>query len=195
MKNIYISLICILLLFLSCSKEDSNDNNNNNNNNNDFTIGDYYEGGIIFYLDLTGNHGYICDVKNLETSSNNGVTWGCDGTNISGADAIEIGFGFQNTNHIVAAGCGNAAMLCYNSNAQGYSDWYLPSYEELNKMYLNRYQIESANGVSPFGNDDFWSSSECGSDCAKSVDFVNGGDGYTYSPKDYYNKVRAIRSF
>jgi len=197
MKNIFTSLICVLLLFLSCSKEESN--NNNSVNNSDLAIGDFYEGGIVFYLDLSANHGLICDVKNLQDTY-----WGCRGTNISGADATEIGYGFQNTNHIIAAcsssnGTSNAAELCYNSNAQGYTDWYLPSYDELKKMYSNKYQIESANGVSPFGMGEFWSSSEQGPGeigmySAYSVNFDNGDDS-VYNEKDETQKVRAIRSF
>ena len=63
---------------------------------------------------------------------------GCFGTNISGADGTAIGTGAQNTIDIVNANCspymsGNsiAANICDTLTLGGYSDWFLPSKDEL----------------------------------------------------------------
>ena len=67
------------------------------------------------------------------------------------------GIGYQNTLDIVAscAEAGTAARICYDLILNGYSDWFLPSVDELHKLYLNR----DAIGGFVF-NDNYWSSTE-----------------------------------
>jgi hypothetical protein len=95
-------------------------------------IGQYYQGGIIAYIDATGLHGLIVspDIGN--------ASWGCSGTNLPGADGTAIGAGNQNTIDIIN-GCmdSTAASLCGNLVLNGYSDWFLPSKDELYQLYLN----------------------------------------------------------
>ena len=79
----------------------------------------------------------VCDTQDLSLSGD------VASTTITGADASGIGYGNQNTLDILS-GCMQteiAAEACYNSNNGGYSDWFLPSKDELNEMYLNRNQI------------------------------------------------------
>ena len=131
-------------------------------------IGDYHQGGRIFYLDGNGG-GLIAapsDSPNLE--------WGCLGTNISGA--LSYSDGAQNTTEIVA-GCNEfpiaakrAANLITTNPILG--DWYLPSQEQLATMFNNI--GPGATGVNTFGtslnniggfvlNGDYWSSRTLGS--------------------------------
>jgi len=204
MKKLLLILLCLPMLFSSCKKEDespANTNNNNSGNNTNLSIGDFHQGGIIFYLD--GNvGGLICDIQDLGTAE-----WGCYGTVISGADGTAIGTGYQNTVDIVNANCspystGNliAANLCSNSIAQGFSDWFLPSKDELNQMYLNKSYINItaiANGGSTFTDWYYWSSSEAYSGTNVDAwgqefdDFGTIDDGN----KNDADNVRSIRAF
>ena len=96
-------------------------------------IGQSYAGGIIFYLDSTGNHGLVCATQDFWT-----LQWGCQGTLISGTDTA-FGSGEANTASIVA-GCseaGDAADSCVSYSGGGYGDWYLPSLAELRILTNN----------------------------------------------------------
>jgi uncharacterized repeat protein (TIGR02543 family) len=111
----------------------------------------------------------------------------------------EIGDGKFNTDMIVAQfGEGNyAASLCSSSNKGGYTDWFLPSRDELIKMYEN---LKNYGGWG--GN--YWSSSEYDASRAYGVHFylgTGGGDWYilTKSFTEYDTNfpmyVRAARRF
>jgi len=83
--------------------------------------------------------------------------WGCM-VSISGADGTAVGTGEQNTIDI-EAGCttpGTAADICANLSLGGYTDWFLPSKDELNLMYENLKLF----GVGGFTDYYYWSSSE-----------------------------------
>mgnify|MGYP006124239829 CR=1 FL=1 len=189
MKKLLLTLLCLTMIFISC---------NSGNNNKNLTIGDFYQGGVIFWLDNTGQHGLVCDITDL------GVTeWGCFGTSVAGADGTVIGTGCQNTLDILSQ-CSlsphsNLAVnLCVNNTAQGYSDWFLPSKDELNQMYLNMVVInttaESNEGV-PFADLYYWSSSKYEYNLTNAwVQNFNDGWQHDVKKKSHYS-VRAIRSF
>ena len=157
-----------------------------------FAIGDSYQGGIIFWLDANGG-GLIA--APIDQSS--GAEWGCYGSIISGADGTAIGTGNQNTIEI-EAGCttsGIAAELCANYTDGTYSDWFLPSKDELNQMYLNIGQGNALGlgNIGGFAVDNYWSSTEDDTFRAWSQFFYNG-DQFNYY-KDYNFRVRAVRAF
>jgi uncharacterized repeat protein (TIGR02543 family) len=117
--------------------------------------------------------------------------WGCDGTSIFGADGTAVGTGEQNTIDI-EAGCttiGTAADICANLSLGGYSDWFLPSIDELNLMYENLY----LEGVGGFADNYYWSSSEGNDGNAWLQNFFNGYQ--DYGSKDGTYRVRAVRAF
>ncbi len=71
----------------------------------------------------------------------------------------------------------------------GYSDWYLPSKEELNKLYLTK----SVVGDFAESKVNYWSSTDGGGDMAWHQYLKNG---YQYrNPKDSHWRVRPIRAF
>ena len=68
-----------------------------------------------------------------------------------------------------------------------YSDWYLPSMDELNKLYFNQYFICG------FASACYWSSSEVDAFSAFSRYFISGLLSYYARVKPNY--VRAVRAF
>ena len=155
-------------------------------------IGDTYQGGIIFYLD--GNGGGLIAAP---TDQSAGAQWGCLGTSISGADGTAIGTGNQNTTDI-ELGCttaGTAADICANLTLGGYSDWFLPSQNELYEMYLNIGQgnVLGLGNVGNFANSFYWSSTEYNQSNAVRRNFLDGYQHYLF--KDRIFTVRAIRAF
>ncbi len=149
----------------------------------DFAIGLSYQGGVIFYINGTGNHGMIAAPMDLT-----GEGWGCYGTYIGGT-LTGIGTGQNNTGAIVM-GCSDvdfAAKTCYELVLNGYSDWYLPSLDELNLMYINQAAI---GGFSTFG---YWSSTQVSATTAYYQGFANGTQ--YVGNKSSIVRVRPIRSF
>ena len=158
-------------------------------------IGDFKYGGIIFYIDETGKSGLVCAVTDQST----GAEWGCSGTNLPGADGTAIGTGAQNTIDIETE-CtdpGTAADICANLSLNGFDDWFLPSKDELNEMYLNKETINAtalANSGTAFADDvSHWTSSEDYTIVAwiQRMD-IGAQNGNT---KTVLNHVRAIREF
>jgi len=147
-------------------------------------------GGYIFYDKGYYSYGW----RYLEAAPSDQSTsaeWGCYGVSISGADGTAVGTGEQNTIDI-EAGCatfGTAADLCANLGLGGYTDWFLPSKDELNLMYTNL----KVFGVGDFADNDYYSSSEIIATDALIQDFGSGGQ-YVYL-KYGTLRVRAVRAF
>ena len=171
-------------------------------------VGDVYQGGKVAYILVNGDPGYDATTQHglIAATSDQGrlITWDrltgsfplYQGTN-RGAIGTAIGTGFSNTNTIIASqgiiATNYAAGLARAYTGGGYTDWYLPSKEELNKLYLNRVAI---GGFISNSNGLYWSSSEIQSYPYHSAwlqDFSNGGPLSIF--KDFDVNIRAIRSF
>ena len=160
----------------------------------DYTLGMNVEGGIVFYIDETGEHGLVAAMEDLGP-----YEWGCYGTGIAGADGQAIGTGYQNTMDILNQGCSTesggitAAQAALDAAINGYSDWYLPSKDELIEMYNTIGNGGSQGNIGGFSNVWYWSSSEADYNFAWPVYFNNG---YPNSnSKDLTYRVRVIRAF
>jgi uncharacterized protein (TIGR02145 family) len=152
-------------------------------------IGSNYAGGIVFYVDGTGQHGLVCAPNDQGT-----MMWGCTGTDIVG-NSTAFGTGQTNTN-LILAGCSDrpiAASVCDDLVLNGYSDWYLPSLAELQLMYTNL----RAQGIGGFSYATYWSSSQEQYFPSLFSLCMNFDNGYVYNTagKNFSNQVRAVRAF
>ena len=131
-----------------------------------------------------------------------GFEWGCYGTGIPGADGQAIGTGYQNTIDIVAQNCQTenggitAAQAALDAEINGYSDWYLPSKDELVEMYNTIGNGGLEGNIGGFETSDwsyYWSSAEGINSNACFVYFFIGVAGSSSKSSTY--RVRVIRAF
>lgn len=164
-------------------------------------IGQPYLGGILAYVLQPSDPGYDPAVPHglmtTPTDISGLLIWGCGGTLISGADFTSFGFGAQNTLDIIN-GCLNAeaASACQNLVYGGYSDWYLPSRDELTILYQNRVAIGGFTNTNLGGGFEYyWSSTEYNNNASFAWvrDFGTGYNGNGGKNGSY--RVRAVRTF
>jgi hypothetical protein len=160
-----------------------------------YSIGDIVNGGVVFWLDSTGQHGLVVAFSDVATSEE----WGCADTDLSNVPNVtsnpsvglgaEIGDGFNNTNDILQdCSTAPAALAARSLGAQ----WFLPSAKELNQMYANKGVLEAVSGFTPFIGY-YWSSTEYDESYAWEQNFYVGNQ--DSSSKLIPNSVRAVRAF
>jgi hypothetical protein len=172
-------------------------------------IGDIAFGGIVFYIDETEHHGLVAAMEDLFYINGYPIIWGCYGENVNGADGTDIGSGHQNTIDIVNHGCAEenhviAAQAAYEYQSESYTDWFLPSKDELMEMYNTIGTFTELSSIGGFDPDDspyYWSSSEYNDNYAWIVSFsdelwyYNNGPLVNDYPKESNTRIRPIRSF
>jgi hypothetical protein len=161
-------------------------------------IGEFYQGGIIFWVDNTGTHGLIASLIDVSTSS----IWS-NVSSLIGSTAQSSWDGLSNSNAIVAQSTHttSAAKLCLDySNANYgtgvYSDWYLPAIEEYVLMKQSRYILnKNLTGASKTILDlvdAYWTSTEYAADFGWYSDYQQ----LTFwQVKSALVRVRAVRAF
>lgn len=168
-----------------------------------YSVGDFAHGGIVFWVDETGQHGLVCAKEDQSIDSR----WYAGSYGHTQAKGDGPFAGKANTSIIIAAqvAIGDdhdnyAARICnelqITEGGKTYGDWYLPSKEELNLMYLNKATIDAtatANGGSEFASDYYWSSTEHNVSNAWQQFFGTGFQVYDF--KFYLISVRAVRAF
>jgi hypothetical protein len=167
-------------------------------NNPPAVIGDFRDGGIVFWVDpADATHGLVCAIKDQSSS----IHWYSESITTEATDKT-IGAGSANTDLIITAVAqvseetAYAAYLARAYRGGDFDDWFLPSYDELNEMQKNKATINStaeANSGSVFSNDGYWSSSEASSIHAWVIFFDPPGDAAV--PKTETRFVRAVRAF
>lgn len=155
-------------------------------------IGESYGGGIVFWVDTTGQHGLISAASDQST----GVRWYAGTNTNTMALGDGIGAGARNTAIIIAnQGYGDgdtyAARVCAEYQGGNYGDWYLPSRRELNLMYDQKEIIGGFGGIGI----SYWSSTEKDSSTARYQVFGNGITFYVSKSNSSSLHVRAIRAF
>lgn len=152
-----------------------------------YTVGQSAQGGIVFWLDETAQHGLV--VSNVDVSS--GVVWYNGSTNTKALRSGVYG-GISNTEQIIAGiGYGIYAAIVASSyfDSSGYGDWYLPSQGELVILLNSGLGILSGT---------YWSSTErvvnSGLIATQAWGLSSTGS-QIISLKSTLNKVRAVRKF
>ena len=147
-----------------------------------------YGGGKCYYLEAapsTWSGGSEDPRISWSTGANQTVA-------VLDARETAIGSGYKNSLAIVAQS-GNVAATSAAVAAREYrgpnnqSDWYLPSKDELNEMFINREAAGATAG--------YWSSSEATATGAWDQGFSNGGQGVADPGKQQTTPVRPIRAF
>ena len=159
-----------------------------------FTVGQSALGGIIAYILQSGDPGYSSTIQHglvaASTDQSTGIRWWNGSFITTGATGTAIGTGLSNTNAIISTqgviAASYAAGLARDYLGGGYTDWYLPSKNELDKLYLNKTAIGMSDA-------DYWSSSESTLYGAWQQYLFNGNQSVV--DKDQLRDVRAIRSF
>ena len=159
-----------------------------------YELGDFAEGGIVFYIDATGLHGLTCATEDIGQ-----FDWGCYAENFNGANGLEIGSGFQNTQEIINQNCtsqflnSTAALSAHQYAGNGFQDWYLPSFDELNEMYNQIGPGSVIGNTGGFSDFPYWSSSKVDNWHSWSILFGSGAEFQSNQNAVYL--VRPIRSF
>ena len=161
------------------------------------SIGDEYQGGKIAYILVSGDPGFDANTPHglIAATADQGtgiIRWhDLTTTNIAGATGTAIGTGLSNTQAIInasqQASTSYAAGLARAHTGGGYTDWYLPSKDELNKLYLNR------SAIGGFAAGGYWSSTEKDNERAWYHHFNWGFQDGNGKGSSLF--VRAIRSF
>jgi hypothetical protein len=158
-------------------------------------VGAAYGGGICAYLKVSGDSGYSASVPHglIVASADQAAvaSWSnILSVAVTGTSAT-LGTGAANTTKIIAqAGhTASAAKNCRDYAGGSFSDWYLPSETEMEKLCINCTAIGVLNP-----NGMYWTSTEVN---AGNVSIFSFYDGYAFMDvKDSdYPAVRAVRSF
>ncbi|MDC1506089.1 MopE-related protein, partial [Winogradskyella sp.] len=162
-------------------------------------IGQFIGGGIVFWIDPTDNtRSLVCAYEDQSA----GIQW-YNGLNkyISFTETA-IRTGSSNTKFItdyqgptVTNYAAGIAKAYGTNNIYLPGDWYLPSKDALNEMYLNKTAINAA--LTALGGDilsgSYWSSSEVNSELAWGQSFADGNQGEYV--KYFGGKVRVVREY
>ena len=157
-----------------------------------YEIGKFGQAGIVFY-----DKGFYSDgwryMEVAESKYEFKAQWSEGSYFIE--TKTEIGSGKQNTENIrrMISGieCFKASQLCYLLHINGHQDWFMPSKDELNLIYVNLHK----NGIGDFRDSFYWSSSQHSSNLNQAwlQLFYNGSQNINL--KGNTSMVRAVRAF
>jgi len=183
MKKYSLLILAFLMLFsFGCKKDTPTE---------PLKVGDLYQGGYVFSLDATGQHGMV--MASVETER--ALPWGCYGTfvDIGGNIATTLGWGQYCTSRMVykCSEVNAAGRYCYDLESGGYQDWFLPNISEWLLAYK---ELGTITAVNLKTNIHYWISTEA--DANRSAYCISSNtSGAVFETKSVLNLVRAVRSF
>ena len=163
--------------------------------NSFLSIGDSYAGGKIAYIFQNNESGYVAgETHGLIAASSDVLRSNWCGASTFSTTSISTGTairtGLANTLAIIAR-VGNtttsAAKSCRDYRGGNFSDWYLPSKDELNKLFINK------TAIGNFVSSNYWSSSQYNSSMAYYQSFSSGSSIPASKTSLFY--VRPVRNF
>lgn len=173
------------------------------------SIGEIVQGGMVFYLDATGQHGLVVSLDDLGEP----IEWRNSegGDRVTNAKGQGLGSGETNTRLVIseqtidqqdgdfaALRAANYQVLAdgktpcperLTTKATCFGGWYLPSVYELILLHRALTQLET----NTFRYSTYWSSSELNTTQSYSVDFSSGEP--QVQEKSVPSAIRAIHNF
>ena len=159
-----------------------------------YALGDIGPGGGLVFL-ISGGLTYEMAKKTWSGGIEDPSAAWCDddSTILAGTFGTAIGTGAQNT-VLMDTGCiSGAGQEAADYVAGGYSDWFLPSKDELNEMYAYSQVAGFNTATYGFASDFYWSSSQASAANAWYHDFID--DKQTLAAKFVTLRVRPVRAF
>ena len=162
-----------------------------------YSVGDTGPGGGLVFL-ISGGLTYEMAPKTWSGSSSDdtpSLAWCSDTTtSIAGAVGTAVGTGSANTTAMLALPCTSGAAFSADAYAGGgLTDWFLPSKDELNAMWLHSQVVGFNTATYGFASGGYWSSSQDGALNAWGQGLVSGGQ--VSGPKYGALRVRPVRAF
>lgn len=169
-----------------------------------YEVGDFAQGGVVFYVDESGQHGLTVAKNDLPV-----VRWFAGTYGKTRADGNGIYAGVANNVIIIAAhlalgddGSPYAAATCnelqITEGTTTYSDWYLPTPAELELLGVNYVIVDAtatANGGTNLLTSPYWSSKEANNSDAIAVNITPIGTNLFNINKAATFNIRAVRRF
>lgn len=178
-----------------------------------YTIGEYAQGGVIFWLTPDGAHGLVASIVDMPEVTPLALPW-APMDNTIGATANGIVFGLDSMGKITTPGkintdlivtkygaattyaAGACAAYSVTIGSDIYGDWYLPCLDELGLMMANKTIIDAVSmmqGGTSMGTNVYWSSFERTTGDAWLQYFSDARQSSANKTVTY--RVRAVRAF
>ncbi|MDB4297145.1 DUF1566 domain-containing protein [Flavobacteriaceae bacterium] len=200
MRKLLLFIFTIFTMtFTSCNDDDNNSITETVIEVN--AIGEFKHGGVIFWIDPTDNSkGLVCAVEDQSSS----IKWHNTTLPSVAGTSESIQTGAINTDAIITSlGSNYAAGVARSYNGGGFTDWFLPSVDELIEISNNRAVINTT-ATANSGTDlialasnvsnGYWSSSKQSTDGSVYLfNILTGGKNGGFATNNA--SVRAIRAF